>query len=433
MNAFRTSIADTTGQDRVITTRPRGAMKKWLIPSLTLGSLIVAGLLFGDDLQNLWQADRSISAERLRTAVVDRGDLVRDLVVEGQTLATSYPTLYAPAKGIVLATVRPGQRVTRGQVLATISSPELRSLQDQEAFSLAAAEADLERQKLAEREMRLDLERENQLRKLRYEAAKRALERTSRTHALGLVNQIDLEIAKDDVAITQLEYEGGLAGATLTLEKAGFEIRTLDARVRRQRLALEELQRQVTGLDIRAPVDGIVGNVQVSPSEHVALNQPLLTVIDLSAFEVQVTIPEAYVDNIAPGLEVLITLEGNTYRGSLDHISPEVESGTVVGTVNFADAEPAGLKQNQRVSARLLLESRDNVLKVRRGPFIENFGGRSVYVLEGDLAHLREIRVGALSLTEAEILSGLSEGDTIILTDMTQFENAPTILVRQNH
>ncbi len=108
--------------------------------------------------------------------------------------------------------------------------------------------------------------------------------------------------------------------------------------------------------------------------------------VDLSAFEVEVFVPENYADEAMPPVAAIIQYEGQTYRGELKSISPEVEGSRVKGVVAFTEDPPAGLKQNQRVSTRLILETQQNVLKVDRGPFVESGGGRLAYVVENGMA-----------------------------------------------
>jgi HlyD family secretion protein len=103
----------------------------------------------------------------------------------------------------------------------------------------------------------------------------------------------------------------------------------------------------------------------------------------------------------------------------------------VKGVVVFTVEPPDGLKQNQRVDARLVLDSRRDVIKVRRGPFLESLGGRQAYVVEDGMAVLRPIEAGAVSVTEIEIRSGLKEGETVVLSDLTRFEGVRNILIRQ--
>ena len=125
-----------------------------------------------------------------------------------------------------------------------------------------------------------------------------------------------------------------------------------------------------------------------------------------------------------------ISFGGLTLPGTVTAISPEVIDNQVSGRVRFDDSPPAGLRQNQRVSARVLLESRTGTLKVQRGPFVDSGNGRIAYLVEGDLARRTNIRTGAASTGEVEILAGLQEGQTIVISDLAQFEGAETVLLR---
>jgi len=69
-------------------------------------------------------------------------------------------------------------------------------------------------------------------------------------------------------------------------------------------------------------------------------------------------------------------------------------------------------------------------MKVPRGPFLEAGAGRQAYVLEDGIAVLRPIRVGSLSVSEVEIVSGLEIGDQIIISDTARFQGAERILLR---
>ena len=102
----------------------------------------------------------------------------------------------------------------------------------------------------------------------------------------------------------------------------------------------------------------------------------------------------------------------------------------VTGTVIFTDDLPHGLKQNQRVSTRIIMSSLDDVMKVRRGPFLESGGGRKVYVVVDGMARLRTISTGAMSLMEVEIKGGLEEGEIIVISDTSRFQAAETVLLR---
>ena len=93
----------------------------------------------------------------------------------------------------------------------------------------------------------------------------------------------------------------------------------------------------------------------------------------------------------------------STAAATVSAISPEVVDSRVLARVRFAGEQPAGLRQRQRVSARVLIEERPDVLMLPRGPFLDAHGGRYVYVIDGDRALRRPIRVGAASVDAVEI------------------------------
>jgi HlyD family secretion protein len=96
--------------------------------------------------------------------------------------------------------------------------------------------------------------------------------------------------------------------------------------------------------------------------------------------------------------------------------------------MRFTDTPP-GLRQNQRLTTRILLEEKSNVLTVERGQFLDSGAGRVAYVLVNGIAHRTPIEIGARSLSGVEIVAGLNDGDVIISSSLEAFEGAETVLV----
>ena len=393
--------------------------------------LLLSLIPLGPSLLRWTRAEQSVDLARLRTATVTRGDLERDVAAEGRIVAANHPRLYSPAEGTVSLKVRAGQTVTRGQALARIESPELESQLAQERSRLQSLESELGRARISARQQNAGNEQTAELRRVRLEAARRELQRAEKLRAEGLLNEVEHERTRDAVRLAEVELDQSREGSVLQREALDFEVTDRARQVEGQRLAVAELERRVRELTVTAPFDGQVATVDVDDRQAVTANAPLLTVVDLSTYEVEIRIPEVYADEIGSGARVEIDYGGRKFPGTLTAVSPEVRESQVEGTVAFAGEAPAGLRQNQRVSVRLVLDRRENVLKVPRGPYFESGGGRKVYVLEDGLATLRDIRTGAMSVGEVEILEGLAEGDQILLTDTQQFQGAQTVLVRQ--
>jgi HlyD family secretion protein len=420
-------IRDTSAQDVLLEKTRRWRWLKWAVP---LAILALLALLLGSVLTNWLSAEASVSADRIRTAAVSRGDLIRDLNVQGRVVAAVSPTLYSPATGTVTLQAQPGDVVTIGQVLASIDSPKVRSEFLQELSSLDQLNAELEREKIQARKAQVKSQQTIDLAKVELTAADREMRRAEESFKTSSISEIDFERARDELARAKVKHNHAVQDAQLEGESLEFETTTRKLAVGRQQLVADELKRRVEDLSIRSPVNGIVGNVAMDQKALVNENAPLITVVDLSAFEVEIRIPEAYADDLGIGLAGDVQYNGADYRGKLVSLSPEVVNNEVVGRIRFAGDTPPGLRQNQRVTVRVMMDELIDVLKLQRGSFADSGGGRSAFVLtEAGLAERREIQLGARSVAEVEILSGLAAGDRVIISSIAEFEDYDTIQV----
>jgi HlyD family secretion protein len=171
----------------------------------------------------------------------------------------------------------------------------------------------------------------------------------------------------------------------------------------------------------------VVGTLSVANRSVVAPNTALMTLVDLSQLEVELAIPETYVADLGIGLNAELILNDKKVTGRLSAISPEVVNNQVLARVRFSGEQPVGLRQSQRVSARLLIEEKPNVLVLPRGPFVESEGGRYVYLVEAGVARRHAIKMGATSIAAVEILEGLKVGDQVVIAGSDLFENAVSV------
>jgi len=314
-------IAEPSEQDKPIQKRTPW-IKRGLVSAGVLGAIVVVFSMVNGS--HFLRAERSIAFSRLRTALVERGTLVRDIKVEGRIVATSFPSLFSPAKGKTTLHVKAGQEVEKGQVLAVIDSPELMIRLKQEESTREALAAGLDRVRIEQKTALMTHDRQNKLARLRLDAAQRAFKRARQSRDQGLINAMEYEAAQDAVLIAELELENGLATALLDQDRYDFEIRNQEALIIRQDLVLEDKSRQVKDLAVVSPVAGLVGNVEVDQSDWIDISQPLMTVIDLSAFEVEIQIPEAYADDVTAQVRAEIHYMGRKYSGMVLVVFPPI-------------------------------------------------------------------------------------------------------------
>jgi len=420
-------IRDTSAQDRHV--GPKVDKKKRVI-WIGVAVVAIAVVAFtAPTVAHLMSADSSASAARLRIAEVKRGTLTRDVSVQGKVVAAIAPTLYARSPGFVDLAIQAGGKVNKGDVLATIDSPELTNKLKQEQATLDSLQLDVERAEIDHRKLQLASKKTLDQARIDRQTAAREVERNQKAFTAGALPELDVLRAKDALAKADITVTNAEKDVDLEHDSLAFEAKTKRLALDRQKLLVEDVTRQVDELKVRSPVDGQVGQLIVQQRANVAANAPLMTVIDLSALEVEVQIPEVFAHDLSIGMPAEVQEGGNKYTGAVSAVSPEVVNGQVTGRVRFADDgnKPAGLRQNQQLTTRILIDEHPNVLMVDRGPFVDSGAGRVAYVVRGDVAERTAIQVGATSLNAVEIVSGLKEGDRIVISSTDDFKQAQRV------
>ena len=421
-----TRIRDTSAQDRPVDQAPRMRLRRYKLIGAGAGGLLLLVLVVV--LVRSWMgAEVSVPRERVRIAEVTRGEFIRDVSAQGTVVAAVSPTLFAIAAGTVHYLVHAGDSVKTQQPIAQIDSPELRNELEREQATLAGLEVDVQRQSIDTRRQLLTNQQTIDLANVAIQAAQREERRAEDSWGKHLISERDYEKARDDAVAAAVNHKHAVQTAQLQKESLQFELSARRLERDRQRLVVQDLQRRVGDLEIKSPVDGIVGTLAVNERASVPQSAAVITVVDLSAFEVEFQVPETYADDLKVGMDAEITYGAKKYAATVNAVSPEVKQGQVTGRLRFSNDVPKGLRQNQRLSTRIVLEQRDGVLKVARGPFLDSGGGRIAYLVQDGIASKVSIQTGATSVSEVEILQGLAPGNQIIISNLGDFERVETV------
>jgi len=421
------SIRDTSATDRIIEKRVN---KKKLGILAAIGVLVLALLVWlVPGALRLFSAGSSVSASRLQIASVERGSFVRDIAADGRVVAAVSPTLYANAAGAVVLQVHAGDKVTKGQVLAVIASPELTNKLAQEENNEDAMEVAYQQAKVDANQQRSKLQGAYDNAQIDQQSAARDLKRYQEAYKKGAVSQLDVDRHQDTLEKAQIELSHAKANLGMDDSSLTLEIQAKKLAYDRQKLLVADLKRQVDDLNVRSPVDGQVGQLFIAQTATVPKDAKLLTVVDLSALEVQVNVPESFARDLASGMPAVISGNGKDWKGAVSAISPEVVNGEVVARVRFEGDKPQQLRQNQRLSVRIVLDKRDNVLTVARGSFVDESGGRYAYVVRDDIAYKTPVTLGPSSIDKVEILQGLKAGEKIVISGTSNFNGAAKVAI----
>jgi HlyD family secretion protein len=419
---------DTQAQDRPLE-RASGWRRHWKLVTAVFGGVLALGLLLTLLLHSA-AAGTAVDRARLSIATVERGSFVRDVAADGQVVAAVSPTLYSSAAGTVTLKVHAGDAVSTGQLLAVIESPDLAAKLSQEDATLQGLRIDWQRAQLDAEHKLLQLQDAYEQAKVDQKTAQREADRSRKAYELGSYPELQALKAEDALEKARFTLNQARINYESQPKQNRFDIDSKRSLFDRQQYLVTDLRGQLERLNVRSPVDGQIGQVQVADRANVARDAPLLTVVDLSALEVEIKVAESLARDLRPGMAADLQGGGRRWTGSVSGVSPQVVNGQVTTRVRFGAEKPAGLRQSQRLSVRILIDRREQVLMVDRGASLEQDGGGFGYVVHGDVADRQPIRLGAASVGKVEILGGLTVGNQVVISGTDAFNGAAHVNLR---
>jgi len=418
-------IQGTSGQDEIV-----ASDKKRTLPKVLMSLVVISALSYVafPTLSHWYSAVPTIDTKVIQIDTVIRGDLIRDVVVSGKAVAANAPQLYSTEIGKITLLAKPGEAVALNQVVARLVSPELDALMKQQQSTFEQLSINANRGVLADKEAQLDLESNMNAAQSKLNVAKREFQRAEISYGKQIISEVDWLKSQDAVSDATRLFEHSKKRVTFAKERLQFEKQHREFLVQKEKLILDELSRRHDALAIKAPVSGVVGNWLVAQRNTIAANTAIMTIVDLSEYEAELSVPEFYADDLGIGLEVAMKVSGISVRGEIIAISPEVKANQVTVRARIKNSSAIQLRQNQRINARIEFEKKENVLMVKRGAFMGSLGGKFIFALvEDDYANKTAITTGASSVEYIEITSGLESGQQVITSDYTEFNKAEQI------
>jgi HlyD family secretion protein len=325
--------------------------------------------------------------------------------------------------------VEAGQAVQKDQLLASIDSPALQASLLQEQSALDAARAEADRQGVANQRAILEKQRALDDARIAQTAAKRERTRADRAFELKAISEVDFLRAQDALAAADIQVAHGEKDVLLERSALALELRQRQSLVAQQNARVQALQVQAHALQMRAPFAGLVGALAASERAQLAQDAPVLALVDLGALELSLSLSEIYGAQLKAGLGAAVDYEGNTLRGEVRSVAAEVSGGQIALRIRLQDPLPAGLKQNQKLLARVEFERREQALSIARGAYLDELAGRAIWVRVGDRIERRSLEIGAIGAERVEVLRGLQAGDSVVLSSVKAEPNQTEIVL----
>jgi len=399
--------------------KTRRKRRQWLIGGAA--ALVVAALT--GFVLSLDPALPEIPRSSAWIGVVERGDFTREVRGPGSLVPKVIRWIPAASGGRVERIVaKPGVRVTPDTVLVELSNPELAQQRDEARWAAEAARADLD--SLAAELDRALLEAQSNLAALESDAASARLQADAEKvlSDKGIVSVI--QYRQSELRASQLETRSEFEDQRIERLRASHhaQLAAEQARVEQARRLVLRREQQISDLSIRAGMGGVLQEIAVEPGEQVQIGANVARVAQPEELIAELRVAETQAREIRLDQLVRVDTRNGIVPGNVIRIDPAVQNGTVQVDVELTGALPPGARPDLSVDGTIELERLENVLHVGRPASGQPDGRASLYRLVDDsVAERIVVELGRASVGRIEIRSGLTEGDRVILSDMSQW------------
>lgn len=374
---------------------------------------------------------------------LDRSTAVIDTVKRGQMLVTVrgngtlVPQLTrwvpAPAEGrLERILVEPGVEVTSDTVIFELTNPQMEQQAIDADFQMKAAQADQEN-------LRVRLESDGMTQQAaiatinsEYSQAKMQLETDEVLGKQGLVPMILLKVARvrvQDLA-NRLKVEQQRLAISSRAIKA--QMNAQQARIQQLRALAELKKSQVDALKVRAGTNGVLQQVSVQVGQQVTPGFNMARVADPASLKAELRVAETQITGVKLGQPVEVDTRNGIIQARVSRIDPAAREGTFTIDAELIGPLPASARPDLSVDGTIELARLDNVLNVGRPAFGQGQQTVGMFKLspDGQEATRVQVALGKTSVSTVEIVSGLREGDQVILSDTSAWDNYNEIRVR---
>jgi HlyD family secretion protein len=414
----------------IILEKKKGIRKKHL-PYLIGGAILIiafAWMIFGNH-RSKFNADK----EKLTIQNVVKSEFNDYIRINGQVQPISTLQLSAVEGGMVAEKIaEEGSMVRKGEVIVRLHNSMLSlNILDSEA-QLAEKQNFLRNTLVTMEQERMNLRKEKLQLDLDIERKQRKYEQFQKLYNEKLTSREEYLQAKED-------YEYAVKNLELVMERQrqdsifrGIQVEQMEENLINIRKNLVMVRQRVDNLDVRSPVDGQLGLLDVEIGQSVGSGARIGQISVLSDYKIEALIDEHYIDRVKNGLAATFERQEKTYHLTVRKVYPEVRDKQFKTDFVFRDERPDNIRAGQTYYINLQLGQPVEALLIPRGGFYQNTGGQWIFVVstDGKKALRRNIRIGRQNPLYYEVLSGLEAGEQVIVSGYENFGTAEELILK---
>jgi len=374
----------------------------------------------------------SVNTNELETAIVDIGDVIKTVPATGVVEPENEVILLSPASSIITSIDNGvGSRVEGGDVILQLDDQPIREQIEDIEDQIEVKNNNLEKTILNAKNIRVDLDYNVEVKKLKIISIKSELVDQEQLLEVGGISPAKFEKTKQELTLAEKDLETILAKNNIRLQQLATEEKGLKLQIEIQQKQLDQKKELLEKMVIRAPSSGIILEINGKEGEKVNTDRLLVRMSDLTTFKILASIEDQY-DNVAKtGRRVFAIIDDTKLEGKIGTVSPTIKDNKIEFDVFLTRSNYPNLRPNMSLQLEVIEQQRDSVLRVRKGPALDDSNTHDVYFLSSDKAFLKEITTDLSGDNYLEIKDGAELGDQIVISGTSSLRKLKEIDIQK--
>lgn len=357
-------------------------------------------------------------SKNYQTSIVDRGKVIIPLDATGIVEPENEVILLSPLTSIIRKIRKePGSQVKKGEVIIELDLEPTRAEIEQISDQLEVKSNSLERSKLEGQMARIDLDYNVEVKKLRITSIKAQLTDEEQLLSVGGISSAKIEETKQNLVLAEKDLDVLQKKNAIRIKQMKTEETGLDLQIDIQKKQLAEKIAILSKCDIKAPSDGIILSVSGKEGEKVGNDKMLITMSDLTTFKIRGLIDEKLSEQVKTGNPVIVLSDNEQLAGTIGNITPTVAENKIEFNVHLENSNNPKLIPNKTVKILVLKSLKNDVIRISANNNFKANSEQTVYILDSGKVVSRVVTFGIKGNEYQEVISGLNEGEKVILSD----------------
>jgi HlyD family secretion protein len=404
--------------------------RKRQVLTIAVGVVVLAVVTFL--VMRLKPAAPTVDRSVVWTDTVKRGPMVRQVRGLGTLVPREDAIRQIPAQTeatVVRILVLPGSTVKPDTVLLELADPQATQQALDAELALKGARADLSNIQVKVQSDLMAQKSAAATVSADYNQAQRQAKTDKALFGLGVISGLAYNSSQGKA--DELTTRNKLEEQTININEKAVEsqVAVQQAKVDQAQAIYDLKRQQLEALRVRAGISGVLTSLPMAVGQHVTMGTMLAQVVQPNQLKAQLKIPETQARDIQLGQPASIDTHNGIADGKVTRIDPAVVNGTVTVDAELVGTLPDGLRTDLSVDGTIDLERMKDVLYVGRPAFGNENSTITLFRLDPDAkgAVRVPVKVGRASVNAIQVIEGLHEGDTVILSDMSRYDTADRI------